>query len=125
MPHPVITREQARQGGLTTAARKREKVQPFRQRVAAAVDRELEDMIASFRTAWQAGDWRAAQALMHEAYGLPTQRVEVDRDVTIVVRSVLEQPAETLELGPDQVQELPEPSGNGVVEPDPSRPSGG
>ena len=47
-------------------------------------------MIDSFRQAWQNGDWRAAQALFHEAFGLPVQRVEDDRQVTIVVQSVLD-----------------------------------
>src|SRR5262245_15496366 len=106
MPVPVLTQEQRRRGALTTNSRHRERAKPFRLRLAEAVDAELESMIKSFRDAWMAGDWRAAQALMHEAYGQPTQRLEVDRDVTIVVRSVLEQAAETLELGPDLVQEL-------------------
>src|SRR5262245_28068703 len=99
MPRPTdvalhATTESRRKGALAAAAAKREKREReawgFREALRERIDAEVESMVASFRQAWLADDWKAAQALMHEAYGLPQQRLEADRDVTIVVRSVLD-----------------------------------
>ena len=90
------TTESRRKGALAAAVAKREKREReawgFREALRKQVEQKLESMNASLRDAWLAGDWRAAQALMQQAYGLPQQRAEADRDVTIVVRSVLADP---------------------------------
>src|SRR5262249_9587367 len=94
LPRPEIalhaTSESRRRGALRANEVRRERSQTFREKLAERVEAELDSIIASFREAWMAGDWRAGQALIHEAFGLPVHRVEDDRDVTIVVRSLLD-----------------------------------
>jgi|ERR1051325_5435124 len=98
----VSTPETRRAGALAAAEAKRDKKRSFRERLAVVVDRELDGMLESFKNAWMQGDWRAAQALMHEAHGLPVQRVEGDRTVTVVVQSVV--PGEAIDAVAEEVE---------------------
>src|SRR5262249_59548285 len=93
MPRPDLaqysTSETRRKGALRANEVRRERAKSFRQRLAEKLEAEADEVFQSFARAYREGDWRAAQAIIREAFGQPAQHFEGNQTVTVVVPSVV------------------------------------
>lgn len=88
-PSPIsgysLTKEQASRGGKATAERARRAREERRMTALERINRDIEEqherVMAVYWAAIDAGDWRAAEALLDRTYGKATQRQEIE-DVT-------------------------------------------
>lgn len=81
----VLTTEDRRKGALAANKARTENAKPLRQRFAEKLEADADELYQAFRTAWDNGDWRAAQAAIHEAFGQPASTVNVDAKLTVEV----------------------------------------
>jgi hypothetical protein len=63
-------------GRAVALANRRELGKGVRERFAEKLDKEADGLFQSFKSAWQRGDYRAAEAVLNQAFGRPAAEGE-------------------------------------------------
>lgn len=72
------TAETRRRGALAANAVRSERAKPLRQRFAEKLEADADELYGSFKRAWRADDWKAADAAINQAFGKPDGHLSVD-----------------------------------------------
>ena len=67
-PHQLTDEERAK-GRAAALAKRREMGRTVRERFAQKLEREADALFKAFSDAYQAGDWKAAEAILNQAFG--------------------------------------------------------
>jgi hypothetical protein len=66
-----------RKGGIASGITRRERGKSVRQRLAEKLEADADSIYQAFRTAYLAGDYKAAEAALNQGFGRPPQDVEL------------------------------------------------
>jgi hypothetical protein len=76
-PGRKFTPENAREMQQRSAEARRQAGRTVRQRLAEKIEADADKLYAAFQKAYREGDWRAADAVLTQAFGRPAAELEL------------------------------------------------